>query len=829
MDATRTPIPQRFPGSWIEIAFHDLRFALRQLRKAPGFALSTVLTLALGIGAATAMFAIIYGVLLRPLPFTHGGELYQPIELSNDGGEEFGVSYEELRQWRESIGGSAEIGYCQRALGILDAPAGAALVSNIAVSTDLFSLLGSQPAMGRSFATGDNDNAHVVLLSDALWRQGFLADRDVLGKTVHIAGVSYTVIGVMPPEFEFPLHEPRAEVWTPVERSELLSPGGSGPYKRVLEPVLRIKNKTSVALIQAELAAVQKRIARSAKLEDQVAAHIRLMGLREFAVSGARPALLALEIAVAMVWLIACFNVAGLLLARIAARRTEIALRGALGAGRARIVTQFLTESLLLSASGAVAGLGLAALILLSFRRMLGKMLPLAEHMQLSWPVASALVGLTLLTGLAFGLVPAIAAARTPMEAGLKSGGRNAGGNREQSRLRGLLTVSEIALSLVLLVGASLMMRTIYALRHVSLGFRTDHILMTDLTVPSEISKDRSLYGDTWSPLLDRVRQLPGIDAASLSTVMPIGHPIEWLTLVYATPWTQGDVSADVRAATPDLMRVLGVRMVAGRFFNASDTADSMPAIVVNQTFVNRYFGGRDALGRTVRFGRVPQSGIIVGVVEDLHQDSISAPISPEFYICAAQLKPGSALYTAMMGRYMQLAVRTQSAPGAVTTALRRTIQGTTPSLAIGSFTTMSEAVADSIGGQRLAAGVIGTFGGLALLITVVGLYGLLSYSVAQRTQEIGIRMALGADKSRVVAMVMRQAFLLVLAGAAAGMALAICSSRLLQSFLYGVQRYDPWTLVLAPVVLIACGAAAAWIPARRAASIEPMRALRTE
>jgi predicted permease len=816
---------------WVEIAAQDMQFALRQAARAPGFALSTALTLALGIGTATAMFAIIYGVLLRPLPFAHAGELYQPIVTNDKGADDSELSYREIEQWRDATRGNAEIAYTQGGVGTLDAPSGALLVSPISVSSNLLHLLGVQPAMGRAFHPEEFEggNSHEVLLSDAVWRQDFFAARDVLGKSVHIAGVSYTVIGVMPPEFEYPLKDFRVQVWMPGESSKLLAPSGPAFYARSLGPILRIQDRARAAAVQAQLSVVQERIARSAKPEEGIGSRVRLMGLRDLTVSGARPALLALEIAVALVWLIACCNVAGLMLARIAARRTEIAVRGALGAGRIRIVSQFLTESLFLSGSGAVCGLGLAAVILQSFRRMLGKMLPLAQHIELNWPVCATLAGLTVLTGLAFGLFPAIAAARTPVEAGLKSGGRTAGASRDQNRLRSILLVSEIALSLVLLVGASLMMRTIYALRHVPLGFRTDHILMTDLTVPSADYKGHNLNTEAWGPLLDHVRRLPGVDAAALSTVMPISHPLEWLTVVYATPWTHGDASTVVRAATPELTRVLGVRMRAGRFFDASDTADSTPVIVVNQTFVNRYLAGHDALGKQIRFGRVPQTGMIVGVVEDVHQDAVGDPSQPELYLCAGQMRPDAPLYAPMIGRYMQLAVRTQSAPGAMAATLRHAIQQTTPSLAIGSFTRMDEAVEDSIRGQRLAAGVIGTFGGLALIITVVGLYGLLSYSVAQRTREIGIRMALGADKGRVVAMVMRQAFLLVVAGAAAGMGLAIWSSRLLHSFLFGVQQYDPWTLVLAPAVLIACGAAAAWIPARRAASVEPVQALRAE
>jgi predicted permease len=820
---------------WIEIAAKDLHFAFRQACKAPGFALSTVLTLTLGIGTALAMFAIVYGVLLQPLPFPNARQLVQPIAIDAKGEEDFGAPYANIQQWQSALQQSAEIAYSNDTLGILDTPAGALLVSNISGSSNLLPMLGVQPMIGRGFLAEEqkDERSQVALLSYGLWREAFGGDRNVLGKAVHIAGEPYIVVGVMPPRFEYPLDEPRAEVWTPLAESKLL-PSNVPNFYGTFHPILRVNDsphsgEMQAGEIQALLSTVQERIARAAKPGTEVAERVRLVSLRDSTVADARPALTALEIAVALVWLIACCNVAGLLLARIAARRTEIAVRDALGAGRMRIVCQFLTESLLLSATGAACGLGLAMLILQSFRHMLEKTLPLAKNIHLSWPACATLVGLTLLTGFVFGLFPALVAARMPMEQGLKSGGRTAGANRDQNRVRGLLMTSEIALSLVLLVGAGLMMRTIYSLRHVPLGFRTDHIVLTDLTAPGYAYSGRNINTAAWNPLLDRVRQLPGVQSSALSTVMPIRHPVELLTVVYATPWTKTDVGAAVRAASPELMRVLGIQMRAGRFFTANDTADSMPVAVVNQTFADRFLGGNDPVGKQIRFGRVAQSATIVGVLQDVHQLAIAAPSEPEFYVCMSQLKPDSALYPALIGRYIQLAVRTQTDPGAIIPELRSAIHDENPNLAVGNFITMDQAMEDSIGGQRLAAEVIGTFGCLALLITIVGLYGLLSYAVAQRTQEIGIRMALGADRSRVTRMVMGQALVLLGAGVVAGLALAIWSSRLLHSLLYGVQQHDAWTLVLAPGVLVLFGGIAAFIPARRAASIDPMRALRTE
>jgi predicted permease len=310
---------------------------------------------------------------------------------------------------------------------------------------------------------------------------------------------------------------------------------------------------------------------------------------------------------------------------------------------------------------------------------------------------------------------------------------------------------------------------------------------------------------------------------------LPIGHSIEWLTLVYQTPWTKGNVSAEVRAASPDLLQVLGVRLQAGRFLTAQDSKESMPVAVVNQAFVQRYLGGHDALGQQIRFGRVPSNATIVGVLEDIHQDAIATPARAEFYLSMAQLKRSSPLYLPMMGRSMQLAVRTRSSPEAVIPELSRIVREENPHVVIGDVTTMDQSVEDSIGSQRLAAGVIGTFGALALLITVVGLYGLLTYAVTQRTREIGIRMALGADRRQVMRMILWKALLLMGLGITIGVGLSFWTNRFLQSFLYGVSKNDPRILVFGPAILLLSGIFAALIPARRAASVDPMQALRTE
>jgi predicted permease len=827
-----TLIEQRSREVWmwplVESIWADIKFALRQLRKSPGFTFTAILTLALGIGVATAMFAIVDGVLLRPLVFPHASQLYVPVAVEANGDRTQWISYVDIQQWQKATHDSAQIAFSGGTVEIAETRSGAMLISNDTLSANFLQTLGVQPMLGRGFLPEEQQEgrSHVVLLSYPVWRRAFPGNANILGQVVRIGGVPYSVIGVMPPKFAMPLESgSSSEVFTPIEPTTLLTAEADAKFM----PIIRSKPIITTAALQAQLSSVQAHIAQSAKPGNKVATHVQLTGLREFMVAEVRPALIALDIAVGLVWLIACCNVAGLLLVRLASRRVEIAVRGALGAGKWRVVRQFLTESLLLSTAGSLTGLGVAAFTLEIFQRTIESNLPQVQNIHLDATVLLVLVSFTLFTGFLFGSIPAIFASRAPIEETLKSGGPAKSASHAQANLRNMLLIGEVAISIVLLVGAGLMLRTVYSLRRAPLGFRTDHIVLVNFNVPNWHYKNRNLNAVLWDPLLERVRHLPGVQSAGLSTVLPIGHTEELNLTLNDQKWANGNVAAVVRAASPGLIDVLGIPMDTGRFFTVADTQNTPPVIVVNRAFVRRYLKDRDAIGKRIQLGPFVEGASIVGVLSNVRQDNVAAPSQPEIYLPIAQLPPDKPLSLSLTGRFMELAVRTQTKADVMIPELRDTIHRENPELAAHDFSTMEQAVDDSIGSQRLAARLIGVFGGLALLITVVGLYGLLSYSVAQRTREIGIRMAVGADRGRIMQMILRQALFLLGIGIALGLVLTLWSNRLLHSFLYGTGQYDPWTLASVPVILFGFGIVAACIPARRAASVDPTIALRTE
>ncbi len=538
-----------------------------------------------------------------------------------------------------------------------------------------------------------------------------------------------------------------------------------------------------------------------------------------------------------MLWLIACVNVTSLLLARATARQREIAVRGALGASRWRIVQQLVIEGFMLSGVASLAGVGLAMLTLRAFEHGLKTQFHIYTALTPNLRVLGVLLVLTVMSALVSSAWPAMAAARAAIEPALRQGATQSGTDRRQHRLRGLLVVAEIAMSLTLLVACGLLLRTIYTLRHVPLGFRTDHVMVANMSIPNYKYAGRDLYKELYRPLLERVQHLPGVQSASLMSEVPLGKTFN---IVFsfgdsngsAVDVRRGKIRAKASGVTPDNQKVFGFSMLRGRFFNDGDTATSTPVVVVNREFVREYEGDDGDPGKILgtpllgsRKGRQP---IVVGVLGDERQVSVAKPSQPEIEVCLPQITPGNMFY-GPAGMAMDLAVRTERDPAAMTPELRRVLREASPELANSTFTTMTQVVEDSYGSQQLAARLLEIFGGTALVLCIAGIYGLLAYLVTQRTRELGIRLALGAQRGRVMAMVLWQAGRMLICGLGVGLMLAYISVRLLHTLLYGVTVHDPWTMAAVTLMLLTGGLAAAYLPARRAAGVDPMEALRSE
>ena len=542
-----------------------------------------------------------------------------------------------------------------------------------------------------------------------------------------------------------------------------------------------------------------------------------------------KKALLALLAAAGVLWLIASVNVTNLLLARAMARQREIAMRGALGASRARLLQQMLVEGLMLSGCAAVLGIGLALVAVRLTKSAAPLHLNVDFSTQVDWRILAGLCGLTLLTAVLASAWPALMAAWAPIEPALKQGGQQTGAGRRHNRLRSGLVAVEVAMSLTLLVACGLLLRTIYTLRHVALGYRTDHIVVANLSIPSYRFSNKSVEQSLYQPLLQRTQQLHGVDAAGLISEVPLGQTFN---IMLTLRMNGNEIAAGLKTVTPDIQKIFGMKMLAGRFFTSEDTPTSEGVAVVNPAFARKYAPNKhdpnSLLGMTVWNLRKGMPAKIVGVLEDERQKTVAQPSQPEVDVCLCQITPQSGIYGPSTIA-MDLAVRTERPTKEMIPELRDLLRQASPELANSTFSTMDQIVEDSFGSQRLAAHLLEVFGGSALLLCVAGLYGLLAYVVTQRTRELGLRIALGAQRRNLLWLVLRQAGAMLLVGMVVGLALAWASGRLVSGFLYGVKAHDGWTLAGAAIVLFLSGMLAAYLPARRAAQVNPMEALRAE
>jgi predicted permease len=847
-NVTLTEERSREAWQWrrLEALWADARYALRQMRRSPGYAAGVVGTLALGIGAAAAMFTVVDHVLLRPTMYRDAGRL---VALQETNGTSTTFTWPapwlDIADWRAQSRSFSEIAYSSNVarrftLGrsYLVGQSTALEVGAQRVSANLFTTLGVQPELGRGFSDQTesataNANAGEIVLSDAIWRQVFGGDRNILGKAVRINDTTYTVAGVMPPGFRYPVSDASApQVWV---SDQLSSDDMSGRQFKALQftVLARLRPGVSVASAQAEMTLIQKRVAAEYTDETLRKDHsaIRVLPYSEMLVSGdVRRSLVELLGASGVLWLIALVNAASLMLARGSARQREMAMRGALGASRMRLMQQMLVEATLLSAAAGALGIGLALGLVKLLAHELSQALPLPAPATVDGWVLPALVAMTAVSALLSAVWPALLAARAPIEPALRQGGVQAGTGRRQNRLRGALVVAEISMSLVLLVVCGLLLRSIYALRHVDPGFRTDHIVVVNLAIPSYRFDGQNLTQALYEPLLERVQRVSGVESAGLITQVPLGKTF---VLHLEMQLSGRSVMAFMKAVSPEMQKVFGFQMAAGRYFGPQDTAGSEPVLVVNQAFARAFSPDKQdpaaVVGQQMMSLRKNVPFHVIGVLDDERQRTVAEPATPEIEIAIPQITPESGFYQPIEGVAMDLAVRTSRPTAEMIPALRAMLRQASPELENATITTMDQIAEDSYGSQRLAAHLLEVFGGAALLLCLAGLYALLAYVVTQRTREMGVRIALGATRGSLLGLVLRQAAAMLLVGVAVGAGLALAAGRLVSGFLYGVSAHDGWTLAGAAVLLLAGGLLAAYLPARRAANANPMEALRAE
>lgn len=822
----------------VEHIAQDLRYALRQMRRSTSFTLTVILTLALGLGATLAMFTVLERVLLQTLPYASPSRLVAIDETGRLGKVE-DIRWPDIYEWQQRARSFESIGFFTSAVGraFAEGDAGARQVSHQLVSTNLFHVLGVGPALGSGF-TGNPEgfatDPHTVILSDALWREAFGARPDIIGHTIKVTGEPYTVIGVMPRGFSiYSCSIP--ELWSSIPMSDdVRKRDTDAPTYTV---IARLRHGASPASAETEMKSIQPSIAAlytDPYQRNLVSAATVLPYARTLVRPEVGRTLVFLFTAAALLWIIACINVAGLLVSRGTTRQREIAVRGALGASRARIIQQLLFEGLLLTLFGAALGVAAAFTLLRLFSHGLALQLDL-HHATPGWRSVIVLLALTLLTALASSLWPSLAAARASIEPALRQAAPQTGISRAQHRARFTLVVIQISLSLVLLVSCGLLLRTIYALRHVPLGFRTNNILVGSMAVPGY--RFANLTATLYTPLLDRVRALSGVQAATLMTSVPLDHHFGMTFTFSADPGSVNDIRkrdfrAQFSAVGPDAQRVFGFTMFRGRYFNKNDTPASQPVILVNREFVRQFSPADDPdkiIGQSLMSFDKDHHAIVIGILDDAHVYSVANHPTPEIQAYFPQISPTSGMYQPSQGVAMDLALRTSRSPSSILPELRRILAQASPELADTEFTTMSQIVEDSYGSQQLVSRLLVVFGASAFLLCLSGLYGLLAQFVAQRTREIGVRVALGATRRHVLWLVLRQALRMLLAGTLIGLAIAWFTTRLVAGLLYNTHPHDLTAALSVAALLLTGGLIAASIPAARAVCINPVEALRAE
>ena len=827
----------------MERMLEEIKYAFRQFRESPGFSVTAVLMLALGIAAATATFSVVEGVLLRPLPFREPGRLIalgdivEGTGLGNGSGPP--VTGPEIRTYAremhtlESLGGYQSVGYELSGAGV------PSQVNATRLSAGVFPTLGVSPVMGRVFTQQeDDDSQQVAMLSYSTWQSRLHGDRNVLGAKILLDRKPYIVIGVMPRNFEFPLvpgHLNRSELWVPMSltTSELKQTGSWG-----FQTVARLKPGVTVAQARADADQVALEIMRSFP---SFIANIKIRAvvrpLQEDTVAEARPLIRILFLAVCVVLLIACANLAGLLLVRAIRRRREIGVRLALGASTGALLRQSMLESLALSVTGGVLGIALAAIAIRVCVSQLPETLPRISEIGLDWMVVGFALFLALMTGILCSLAPAFAAIRTDLNESLKEGGRGGSAGGGHARLRSTLVVVEIAIALVLVAASGLLLRSFEKMREVVIGFQPEHVLIASYSLPRQQYGSQSAVNGFNDEVLRRLRELPGTEFVTLTTAVPMsGYGIQvFVPEGYVAPQGANMSLATVTLTAGNYFAAMKIPLLRGRVFTEADKEGAPLVIMVNHKLGEHYWPGQDPIGKRLRLGTADMKTpwlTIVGEVADVKQDSPDVETREQYYEPVEQYETSVGPLggpTDLNGNGGYIAVRTTLPPEQMENALRSTVRSLDPQLALAQIQTMEQTVSDSEAPRRFNTAVIAAFAGGAMLLAVLGIYSVVAFSVELRVREIAIRMALGSQRKGIVGLILRSALRLAAIGCVAGVLGALAVSRLMGSLLFQVNPFDPLVLAAAGVAILFLVLTASALPAIQAASINPTKALRAE
>ena len=810
-------------GGMLETLWQDLSFGARMLLKKPGFTAVAVLALALGIGANTAIFSVVKAVLLNPLPYRNPDQLVWIWESnpSNDIPQEPASlpNYDDWRNQARSFSGMAA--FAQTAL-TLTSKGEPERISGTAVTANFFSVLSVEPALGRSFLPEENSPGknRVVILSNSLWQRRFGGNSNVVGQTLTLNGNPYTVIGIAPAGFKNPAPAQRhpAEMWVPLtinlEQAQRRSD--------FLNVVARLNSGVGLEQARAEMQTITSRLAQQYP-ETNTGWGVTIIPLHERLVGDTRLALLVLMGIVGFLLLIACANMANLLLARSAARQQEIAIRTALGAGRRRLVRQLLTESVLLALSGGALGALLAMWSVEALVALRPVDLPRLDEVGLDWKVLTFTLAVSLITGVVFGLLPALYATSPNLTELLKEGGRSATEGVRGSRLRSSLVISEIALAMMLLIGAGLMIRSFLRLQEVDPGFNPEGILAIDLSLPaSKYREDRQIVA-FFHQLTGRLSTLPGVEGAAVVSALPLaGGDITTFSIEgRPEPPPSQVIDAEYRVVSPGYFTTMGIPLVRGSGFTEHHTAEVPAVTIINETMARQFWPGEDPIGQRINLGNPARSPwrTIIGIVKDIRNEGLDREPYPQMY----------APYAQFPRRSMTLVARAASAPLGLVPSIRRELTGVDQDQPLYNVRTMEQVMAESIARRRFNMLLITIFASVGLILAVVGVYGVISYSVTQRTHEIGIRLALGAQSKDVLKLVVKHGMASVFIGMSVGLVGAVTLTRVMESLIFGVSTTDPVTFTAVTALLTLVALLACYIPARRATKVDPMIALRYE